>query len=496
MGKLSLDRDRKQAHRSTELRRAIVAMNRDQLLSEYPLLAQLGQAQPSLISECTGIVRRFIGFRNAVAPLVDRPDSLSPGVYDESVTSILRLAAEHRMFSMALPQSLGGSGCTMLTLSIGLEQLSQTCAGIANLLATHGLALAVVGAAGSLRCLRQLAERIVEGELQREAYLLCTAATEPSAGSDIEDFDELQQARIESIAVSVAGGYRLNGRKIYVSNGSLASAAVVVMPTDRQNPRESLTAFLVSRETRGLSVARTETKLGQRVSPAAELFFDSCFVPDQARISTGTVAGRTLDLVLGSSRSVVGAFGAGIARGVYDTCLRLSKSRRADGTTLFEQSSTKSLLGRMWTNANEARSSYVEANIANAQFGLVSFMGNEAIRLMDRIVPQSLVKSFAARKLFELPAMDEQARRIMARLPTSHVAIASCHGAACKVISSELALRNCELSLELLGADATRESTGLPKFYRDARLLPIYEGTNDICLLDAAKKANLAWGQT
>jgi butyryl-CoA dehydrogenase len=366
----------------------------------------------------------------------------------------------------------------MLALSMGLEQLAQGCAGIANLLATHGLALAVVGATGHVRWLRQLAERIVEDEKRGCAYLLSTAATEPSAGSDLEDYEVLGHARVESLASPVVGGYRLNGRKIYVSNGSLASAHIVIMPTDRARPQETLTAFVVPKGQPGLQIVRQEHKLGQRASPAAELHFDGCFVADSMRLSENTVAGRSLDLVLGASRSVVGAFGAGIARGIYDTCRK----------QVTKTSAAQTLLGKMWQNAREARVCYVEANLANAQLGLVSFTDNELLRLVDRFVPQGLVKTETVRKFMSLPSVNGQAKRIMARLRPHEVALSSCYGSATKAFTSELALRNCELAFELLGARATREETGLPKYWRDARLLPIYEGTNDICLLDVGKK--------
>jgi alkylation response protein AidB-like acyl-CoA dehydrogenase len=367
---------------------------------------------------------------------------------------------------------------------MGLEQLAQGCAGLANLLATHGLALAVVGATGNLHWLRTLAERIVEGEQRSDPYLLSTAATEPSAGSDLEDFDALASARLESVAKKTTDGYELTGRKIYVSNGSLAQATIVLAPLERRRPRETLTAFIVPKGHPGLHVVRTERKLGQRASPAAELLFEGCRLPESMRLTDGTMAGRALDLVLGASRAVVGAFGAGIARGVYETCVaRMPHSER-----------THPLLGRLWQNAREARTSYVESNLVSANYGLVSFSDNELLRFADKFIPKGLFRNSPTRQLMSMKLVNEQAKRVMAKLNPRDVALASCYGSATKVVTSELALRNCELAFELLGADATREDVGIAKYWRDARLLPIYEGTNDLCLLDVAKKLTFVRG--
>jgi alkylation response protein AidB-like acyl-CoA dehydrogenase len=464
-------------------------MNRDSLLAEYPLLLPLADASSGDADGIARVVGTFRSYRDAVREHVHDLDSLPPDTpqLDHVRREILRLACEHRIFSLALPRALGGSGCSMLALSMGLEQLAQSCAGIANLVATHGLALAVVGASGSVHWLLRLAELIIEHEKRGEAYLLSTAATEPSAGSDLEDRDELQRARLDSEATPEPGGFRLNGTKIYVSNGSLASAHVVVMPTDRNAPADTLNAFIVPRDQPGLCVLRTEKKLGQRASPAAELRFVNCFVPSEHRLTASTLAGRTFDLVLGASRAVVGAFGAGIARGVHDRCLELVGRDRA--THGPEGCTHAVLLGRMWANARTARASYIEGNLANSRYGLVSFMDHDSLRLLDRSLPRGWAKNRIAHRLMSLPFVDEPARKIMDRLRPSELALASVLGSATKVTTSELALQNCELALELLGADATREGPfGIAKHWRDARLLSIYEGTNDICLLDVAKK--------
>lgn len=463
-------------------------MIKERLLIEYPMLASHLRADRATFDEFASVTNRFELLSADLAPYVRRLDQATAVEAKDLHSNVLAIACRYRIFSLALPKSLGGTGCTMLTLAMGLELLAQRCAGLANLLATHGLALALVGANGNASTLLQLAERIVADEARGEAYLLSTAATEPSAGSDLEDDDQLLRARLQSEAEVVPMGYRLSGSKIYVSNGSLAAAHVVLMPTCRDRPRETLTAFLVPRESPGLTVVREERKLGQRASPAAELNFNNCFVPESGRLSATTVSGRSLDLVLGASRSFVGAFGAGIARGVYDTCVRLATQEQLPPSRSSRHPCEETLIGRLWSNARQARASYIEANLVNAQLGLVSFSENGLLRLMDRFVPQKAVGSAVARKLMNRLPINAAARKQLTQLDDAAIAQASSYGSATKTVTSELALENCRLAFELLGCSATREETGLPKYWRDARLLSIYEGTNEICLVDVSKK--------
>lgn len=453
------------------------------------MLGASGLHLSRLEDECLGALKVFSSFARDVAPYVESLDARHWFRIEGELESVLDAACHHRIFSLSIPKSLGGSGYSMLSLAVGLEHLAQTCVGIASLVATHGLALAVVGATGRARLLRTLADRIVAGERARKPYLLATCATEPSAGSDLEDFEALGRAKVESHADAIAGGYLLHGRKIYVSNGSIAAGLVVLMPTARDRPRETLSGFFVDAHSSGVNIVRSEDKLGQRASPAAELVFDGCFVPDELRLNDTTIAGRTLDLVLGSSRATVGAFGAGVARAILHVTSQLAREiQTADGRTLLDHPRTAAVLGRMWMNANAARQSYVAAGMVQQRAGLVSMMESEPLRALDRIVPQRLTHGAWIDKLLSWERIDQEARRLLGGLADSGVAMASAFGSAAKVQTSDLALANCLLANQLLGFEATREDSGIPKYHRDARLLSIYEGTNEICTLDVAQR--------
>jgi alkylation response protein AidB-like acyl-CoA dehydrogenase len=112
-----------------------------------------------------------------------------------------------------------------------------------------------------------------------------------------------------------------------------------------------------------------------------------------------------------------------------------------------------------------------------------------ALRQLDRVVPPGLGAWVSSRGLLDSAFLEREARRWLDLLSPRSVAAASAHASAAKVTCSRLALENCELASELLGPWSTQESSGLPKRWRDARLLAIYEGTNEINALDVYKKS-------
>jgi alkylation response protein AidB-like acyl-CoA dehydrogenase len=369
--------------------------------------------------------------------------------------------------------------------------LARSCLGVANLLAAHGLALGVLGAVGAVSQLRQLAMQIVEGERREQPFMLSTAATEPDAGTDIEDIDLLKSATLRCKAKRVDDGWEISGSKIFVSNGSLAAAHVVIVPTDLSRPVDTLAAFLVERERPGFKVVRVEHKLGQRACPAAELRFSDCFVPDSHKLNHESVAGKAMDLVLGASRVSVAAFGSGVAHGIMDDCRR--HCRMVSGSKLQTDVEQRGyvLWSEMWQNARLCRSSYLEAAFANACYGLTSLMEVAVLRQLDRFVPPGIGAWATSFRVFDSPLLNREARRWLEHLTQEQVDDASALASAAKVACSRLALRNCELAAELLGPLATDESTGIPKRWRDARLLSIYEGTNELNSLDVYKKGVL-----
>jgi acyl-CoA dehydrogenase len=456
----------------------------------YPLLAALRPFQPQRIAECEQVLERAREFRQAQiepnALEVERKVMRDPSYVAED---LICAAGQGGWFSMMVPKMFGGEGMAFGASLIGSEEIAAGCLGIGNLLAVHGLAVSTVAATGDIRGMERVCRLLADSEKRGKPLLLSTAITEPGAGTDVEDVDFLRTAKICCEARPVKGGYELNGRKVFISNGSIAPLHVVIMPTDRKNPVRSTFAFLVETATPGFKVGRVERKMGQKACPAAELVFDKCFVPESARLSSRPLPGRRIELVLGLTRGGVGVFGTGVARGAFERTLAYAKTHKLAGRWLIDRQWVQMRLSDMLRNVMIARASYVSAMLSNELFGLASLVsGGRSAQLMRRI-PQAVFESKTMRRLIVSDRTRKQLQAAIAGLPEHDVDTASAFGAAAKVTATDLGIENCQIALDIVGADGLRHDLGIEKLFRDAKLLQIYEGTNQLNRLELYKRA-------
>lgn len=454
-----------------------------ELTESLPVLAYLDRRGIDLTPRVRQVVDRAAAFRREIvephALVVDRQVARDP---EHVAHHLIEAAARRGWFGLVVPRVFGGEGLPLGALVFGLEELAAGCLGITNLVAVHGLALCTIASVGALDGMERACRAIVEGERRGRPALLSTALTEPSAGTDIEDLALLRGARIGSEATPAPGGYRLSGRKVFISNGSIAAYHVVFMPTDRARPAETLTTFLVPADAPGVSVTRVEHKMGQRACPAAELLFDDCFVPDADRL--GPVTGKTLELVLGATRGGVGAFGAGVARGAYERALRWASGHDLRGRPALSHQWVRFRLVHMRRNVMIARAAYLDAMLSNELFGLAGAIAGGRIERLLEHVPRGVAERLP---LTRLPGAGESLRERLDALPEREVGLASAYGSHAKVTGSDLGMENCQIALDLLGADGLREESGVEKLFRDAKLLQIYEGTNQLNRLELYK---------
>ncbi len=457
---------------------------------DYPLLAALRHDRPQMIRDFERVLAMSREFRRRVvepgALEIDRRVMQDPRWVAEDV---LRQAARRGYFSMMVPRAFGGAGLAFGAMMLAIEEIAAGCLGIANLIAVHGLAVSMVASTGDLPAVERVSRLLVEGECEGKPRLLSTGITEPSAGTDTEDADLLASAHLDCEARPVRGGYRLRGRKVFISNGSLAHTHVVLMPTDRGDPVHTTFTFLVEGTTPGFSIGRVERKMGQKACPAAELVFDDCFVPESARINSRPMPGKRIELVLGATRGGVAAFGAGVARGAYERALAFARSHRIRGRWLIDEQWVQMRLADMLRNVMTARSAYVEAMLSNELFGLSSLVaGSRVQELLMRHVPQPVLDSRATQRLIGSGRTRQRVRRAVDELEAWKVDASSAVGAAAKVSATELGMENCHLALDILGAAGLRHDQGVEKLYRDAKLLTIYEGTNQLNRIELYKK--------
>jgi len=167
---------------------------------------------------------------------IDRKCQADPGYFD---WDLVRSSAPYGFLSMLVPKGVGGGGQLSTATAIVMEELCAVCAGVANIFGASGLGLSGILLAMDFyhydRCLADLAQ----GDRSGEPVICAAAITEPLAGSDTEDAEYLRTAKLMTEAKPVSGGYMLNGRKVFISNGSVAKYTTVIAPLDKRRPVET-----------------------------------------------------------------------------------------------------------------------------------------------------------------------------------------------------------------------------------------------------------------
>ncbi|MCY3414218.1 MAG: acyl-CoA/acyl-ACP dehydrogenase [Candidatus Heimdallarchaeota archaeon] len=252
----------------------------------------------------------------------DELDLISHDDLHNEVRELLVIAAKKGILSDLLPKPLGSSPILQTKYSLALkssiktEELARVDGGLMLLLSAHHLGMGPILISGDLRAILRLLP--IYRKLKRgEPYIFAFAITEPEAGSDVEESHGASVMKPGTIAKRVPGGWVLNGRKQYISGGAIASAITLFAALEGEG-MESWTCFLVTKDMPGLSVVRTELKMGMRASDAAEIELVDVFVPN-SNIIGGLRGGWAINrAVLNLSRIPVGSMAVGFAQAAVD----------------------------------------------------------------------------------------------------------------------------------------------------------------------------------
>ena len=255
--------------------------------------------------------------------------------------------------------------------------------------------------------------------MTKEITYACFGLTEREAGSD--------NAAIKTTAKKDGDYYILNGSKTFITNGGISKLGVIFASTDRDRGARGLSAFIVPMDLPGVTAGKHENKMGHRASNTTELFFDDVRVPVKnllRREGFGfLIALKTLDF----ARPSVGAGGVGVARAAYEEALQYAQNR--------------------------------------IQFGkpIATFQHN-AFKLADMATDIDAARLLVQRSAWML---DKKMK-------------ASKESAMAKVVATDVAMRVTTDAVQLLGGYGYMKEYPLEKMMRDAKLLQIYEGTNEI----------------
>lgn len=251
--------------------------------------------------------------------------------------------------------------------------------------------------------------------------------TEPNTGSDA--------GNMRTTAVREGDGWVLNGAKNFITHGRSGQVAVVIARTGEPNTPHNATAFIVERGTLGFSGGKKEDKLGMRASETAEMLFEDCRIPDSQRLgAVGDGFVQSLK-VLDGGRISIAALSLGIAWGAYDAALAYAQERQQFGQPIASFQGISFKLADMATDVEAAK--------------LLTY---QAADLKDE--GKTVTKQSAMAKLF----------------------------------ASEAAVRVANEAVQVFGGYGYIKDFPVEKFYRDAKLCTIGEGTSEIQKLVIARQ--------
>ena len=252
------------------------------------------------------------------------------------------------------------------------------------------------------------------------------ALSEPGSGSDA--FALATKAELKG------DHWELTGRKFWITSGAEAGIFVIFANVDPSKGYKGITAFIVEREFEGFSVGKKENKLGIRASSTTELILENCRVPVENVLGPVGRGYKISIETLNEGRIGIGAQMIGVMTGAFDATVRYVKERKQFGRTISEFQGVQFQLAQAATEIEAAR-----------------LMVYNAARLKD--AGQPFAREAAMAKLF----------------------------------SSQVANRVCSLCIELFGGYGYSKEYPVEKFYRDAKIGTIYEGTSNMQLQTIAK---------
>src|SRR5215213_5253764 len=262
--------------------------------------------------------------------------------------------------------------------------------------------------------------------LARGEYFGAWGLTEPSSGSDASS--------MRTTAARRNGGWVLNGSKNFITNARFAGTTVALAISNRTAGSHGISAFVVEKDTPGFSIAKKENKVGMRASDTAALVFDDCFVPDSNLLGEPGQGFIQAMNVLDGGRISIAALAVGIAQGAYEAALRYAKERHQFGKPIAEFQAIQFKLADMATQIDAAR-----------------LLTQQAAYLKD-----------AGKKVSQASAM-------------------------AKLFASETAVKAAEESIQIHGGYGYTKDYPAEKYWRDAKLCTIGEGTSEIQRLVIAK---------
>ncbi|WP_102225681.1 acyl-CoA dehydrogenase family protein [Acidimangrovimonas sediminis] len=343
---------------------------------------------------------------------------------DEYPAEIVEKMKEMGLFGCIISEDYGGLGLSTQTYAKIIERISRSWMSVSGIINSHLIMASAVQRAGTQAQKSEYLPRFATGELRGGIGL-----TEPDAGTDLQ--------AIRTVAVKDGEDYVVNGTKTWITNSMYGNTIALLVKTDpKAEPRHRGMSLLIAEKGPGFNVARKLEKLGYRGIDTCELEFKDYRVPADRLI--GGVEGRGLQQILSGlelGRINVAARGVGVARAALDMAVAYAQQRKTFGKPIGEHQAIQLMLGEMATRTEAAR-----------------------------LLTDNAARAYDAGERCDMEA-----------------------GMA-KYFATEAAVTNAMDSMRVHGGYGYSREFDIERLYRDAPLLTIGEGTNELQRIIIAKQ--------
>lgn len=362
------------------------------------------------------VIRDFA--EKEITPHIDRMEK-----EDRFPIEVIQRMGELGFMGIPIPEKYGGGGMDFISYILAIEEISKVSATVGVILSVHtSVGTNPILYFGTDEQKERYIPKLATGE-----YIGGFALTEASAGSDA--------AKLKTRAVKENDGYRLTGSKMFITNGGEADTYITFARTSDEGGTKGISAFIIEKDTPGLTIGKKENKMGLRGSSTVELIFDQCYL-DKCQLLGKEGDGFKVAMAnLNIGRIGIAAQALGIARSALTRSIDYAKEREQFGKPIAHQQGLSFKLADMATEVEAAK--------------LLTY---NAASLVERDIP--CIKEVSMAKMY----------------------------------ASKTAMKAAIEAVQIFGGNGYTKDYPVERLFRDAKVTEIYEGTNEIQHIVIAKQ--------
>lgn len=332
---------------------------------------------------------------------------------EEFRMEIFKSLGELGFCGMTLPEEFGGAGLSYEDLAVALEEIAKSSVPYAVTVSVSTMVQSIINEFGNANQKNKYLPELTSGQ-GIGAFCL----SESGSGSDA--------ASLKTTAKKVDGGYVLNGTKLWITSGGIASTYIVMARTGGEGSK-GVSAFIVKEGTAGLSFGKKEKKMGWRQSPTREVIFENCFVAEEDRLINEGEGFKVAMAALDKGRITIGSIGVGLAQRALDEAVKYSLTRHQFNQPIFDFQGLQFMMADMACEVEASR-----------------LLVQKAAMLYDSGKPNAKIASFA------------------------------------KMKATDTAMMVTTDAVQIFGGVGYTREYPVERYMRDAKVLQIVEGTNQV----------------